>query len=51
MNVIKNRVLDQLKNGNRLLNTNIPESIVKAAGLKEDQYVKPTVRNSIRNNF
>ncbi|WP_286732636.1 MULTISPECIES: hypothetical protein [Sphingobacterium] len=45
MNAIKDKVLPHLKDGNRLLNTNIPESIIKSAGLKEDQYVKPTVRD------
>ncbi|MGB3108307.1 hypothetical protein [Sphingobacterium siyangense] len=39
------KVLPSLKEGQKLLNTNIPESIIKAAGFKEDQYVAPTVRN------
>ena len=45
MNAIKDKLLPHLKDGNRLLNTNIPESIIKAAGLKEDQYVKPAIRD------
>lgn len=39
------KVLPSLKEGEKLLNTNIPESIIKAAGFKEDQYITPTVRN------
>jgi len=39
------KVLPSLTDGNKLLNTNIPESIIKAAGLDEQQYVKPLVRN------
>lgn len=38
---IKNSLLPNLKAGEKVLNTNIPESIFKAAGLSEDQYVKP----------
>ena len=45
LQTIKDKVLPKLKDGNKLLNTNIPESIIKAAGLKEDQYVKPTIQN------
>lgn len=39
------KVLPLLTDGNKLLNTNIPESIIKTAGLNEQQYVKPLVRN------
>lgn len=39
------KVLPLLNDDNKLLNTNIPESILKAAGLKEELYVKPTIRN------
>ncbi|OOG19659.1 hypothetical protein BWD42_07030 [Sphingobacterium sp. CZ-UAM] len=39
------KVLPSLKQGQKLLNTNIPESIIKAAGFREGQYVTPTVRN------
>ena len=45
INAIKDKVLPHLKDENRLLNTNIPEIIIKAAGQKEDQYVKPTIRD------
>jgi len=38
---IINTVLPELKDGKMILNTNIPEKILKEAGLKEDQYVKP----------
>lgn len=40
-NAIISKVLPDLKNGNIILNTNIPESILKEAGLKQEQYVKP----------
>lgn len=39
------KVLPLLTDDNKLLNTNIPESILKAAGLKEELYVTPTIRN------
>ncbi|MCT1525657.1 hypothetical protein [Sphingobacterium hotanense] len=42
---ITDKILPKLTDGNKLLNTNIPESITKAAGLKEEQYVKPTIQN------
>lgn len=45
LQTIKDSILPKLKDGNKLLNTNIPESIIKAAGLKEEQYVKPTIQN------
>lgn len=45
LQTIKDNILPKLKDGNKLLNTNIPESIIKAAGLKEEQYVKPTIQN------
>lgn len=37
-------VIPELKNGIIILNTNIPEDILKSAGLKEGQYVKPKVQ-------
>lgn len=40
---IINKVLPELKDGNVILNTNIPENILTEAGLKEGQYVKPLV--------
>jgi hypothetical protein len=33
-------IIPELKDGTIILNTNIPEDILKSAGLKEDQYVK-----------
>ncbi|WP_324759027.1 hypothetical protein [Sphingobacterium thalpophilum] len=45
LQTIKDKILPKLKDGNIILNTNIPESILKAAGLKEEQYVKPTIQN------
>lgn len=45
LQTITDKILPKLKDGNKLLNTNIPESIIKAAGLKEEQYVKPTIPN------
>ncbi|OJZ06431.1 MAG: hypothetical protein BGP15_04075 [Sphingobacterium sp. 40-24] len=45
LQTIKDKILPKLNDGNKLLNTNIPESIIKAAGLKEEQYVKPTIQN------
>ncbi|RZJ92819.1 MAG: hypothetical protein EOO20_00455 [Chryseobacterium sp.] len=42
-NAIVNKVLPDLKDGNIILNTNIPESILREAGLKKEQYVKPLV--------
>lgn len=45
LQTITDKILPKLKDGNILLNTNIPESIIKAAGLKEEQYVKPTIQN------
>jgi hypothetical protein len=38
---IKNEVLAKLKDGNKVLNDNIPEAILKEAGLSVDQYNKP----------
>lgn len=34
LKIITDEVLPKLNDGNKLLNTNIPESIIKAAGLK-----------------
>lgn len=42
---LKEKILPSLRDGNKLLNTNIPESIIKAAGLQADQYVKPIIRD------
>jgi len=50
-NAIINKVLPDLKNGNIILNTNIPESLLKEAGLKQEQYVKPLVSNQQHNDL
>jgi len=39
--VIAKRVIPNLENGEMVLNTNIPEQILKDAGLSPTQYVKP----------
>jgi len=38
---IADKILPKLKDGNIILNTNIPEGILKEARLKPDQYVAP----------
>lgn len=40
-NAIIKDVLTDIKPGEKILNTNIPEQILKDAGLKEGQYMKP----------
>jgi hypothetical protein len=40
-NAIIKSVLPDLKPGEKIINTNIPEHILKDAGLKEDQYMEP----------
>lgn len=45
LQAIKDKTLRKLKEGNKLLNTNTPESIIKAVGLKEEQYVKSAIQN------
>jgi len=40
---IERQVIPDLKPGDQLLNTNIPEHILKDVGLKPDQYMKPVV--------
>ncbi len=50
-NAIINKVLPDLKDGNIILNTNIPENILKEAGLKEEQYVKPLVAIQEKDNL
>jgi len=39
-NTIAKDILKDLKNGNIVLNTNIPEAILRDAGVAKDQYVK-----------
>jgi hypothetical protein len=54
-NTIAKHIFKELKDGVKILNTNIPESVLKNAGLFADQYVKPLVHdigdgiNSARN--
>lgn len=43
LKTITDKILPKLKDGYIILNTNISESILKAAGLKEGQYVKPFI--------
>ncbi len=38
VNLLKKHLIPELKDGNILLNTNIPESILKQAGLSKEQY-------------
>lgn len=40
---ITKSIISELKDGVKILNTNIPESIFKMAGLSKDQYVDSTV--------
>ncbi|WP_199120301.1 hypothetical protein [Pedobacter sp. ASV28] len=49
-NTISNKIFKDLKDGVKILNTNIPESILKMAGLSADQYVKPNVAD-IKTNY
>lgn len=42
-NSIAKSIIGELKNDVKILNTNIPESILKMAGLSIEQYVKPSV--------
>lgn len=44
-NTIAKNIFKELKDGVKILNTNIPESILKNAGLFADQYVKPLVQD------
>jgi len=47
-NSIAKSIFKELKDGVRILNTNIPESILKRAGLFPEQYVKPLVRDIVQ---
>jgi len=40
-NTLVNTILPKMEAGEQILNTNIPLAILKAAGLKEDQYPQP----------
>lgn len=42
-NSITKSIISELKDGVKILNTNIPESIFKRAGLSNEQYLKPVV--------
>jgi hypothetical protein len=42
-NSITKSIIGELKDGVKILNTNIPESILKIAGLSNEQYIKPAV--------
>jgi len=42
-NSITKSIIGELKDGVKILNTNIPENILKMAGLSNEQYVKPAV--------
>ncbi|KAA8476832.1 hypothetical protein F1649_19335 [Arcticibacter tournemirensis] len=44
-NSIAKNIFKELKDGVKVLNTNIPESILKRAGLFQEQYVKPLVQD------
>ncbi|MFD2964392.1 MULTISPECIES: hypothetical protein [Olivibacter] len=44
-NSIAKNIFKELKDGVKILNTNIPESILKRAGLFHEQYVKPLVQD------
>lgn len=50
-NAIVNKVIPDLKDGNIILNTNIPENILKEAGLKKEQYVTPLARDQRQNGL
>ena len=47
-NSIAKSIFKELKDGVKILNTNIPESILQRAGLFQDQYVKPLVQDTER---
>lgn len=38
--VLKTKVLPKIEKGERILNENVPEAIIKRAGFSEDQYIK-----------
>lgn len=42
-NTIAKHIFKELKDGVKILNTNIPESVLKNAGLFADQYIRPAV--------
>jgi hypothetical protein len=42
-NSISKNIFKDLKDGVKILNTNIPENVLKMAGLSEEQYLKPNV--------
>lgn len=42
-NILLKSVIPQLKPNEKILNKNIPEKILKEAGLKMDQYMEPNI--------
>ncbi|MET7000721.1 hypothetical protein [Chitinophaga defluvii] len=48
---LREEVLPELKKGDKLLNTNVPEALILQAGFKPDQYVKPGFTESPQNNI
>ena len=41
-------ILKELKNGVKILNTSIPESVLKRGGLFQEQYVIPSVQDIVQ---
>ncbi|MBK1439862.1 hypothetical protein JHJ32_07700 [Parapedobacter sp. ISTM3] len=46
--MVEKHVLPELKDGRILLNTNIPETVLKQAGLREGQYARPQLQETQR---
>ena len=50
-NLIKNKIIPKLQPGQMILNTNIPEKILKEAGLNKQQYLEPKInQNKVASN-
>lgn len=50
-NLIKNKIIPKLQPGQMILNTNIPEKILKEAGLNKQQYLEPKInQNNVASN-
>jgi len=45
--ILAERIVPELTEGKIILNTNIPEKVLKEAGLKEDQYIKPVEQQKV----